>query len=128
MLRGLQGISYAEALAERDGDAYTYMIESAPGSDIRKKLFYRLAECGWPMIGMEALGMNLEDIFISVVDKSEEKSALGASASRQRTARRGRAKDRSALEKELGEALYQDAERQRAEAAQNVPAEDDDED
>ena len=125
MLRGLQGISYAEALAERDGDAYTYMIESAPGSDIRKKLFYRLAECGWPMIGMEALGMNLEDIFISVVDKSEEKVALGANGTRQRTARRSRVKDRTALEKELGEALYEDAERQRAEAASQGTDEDD---
>lgn len=125
MLRGLQGISYAEALAERDGDAYTYMIESAPGSDIRKKLFYRLAECGWPMIGMEALGMNLEDIFISVVDKSEEKVALGTNGTRQRTARRSRVKDRTALEKELGEALYEDAERQRAEAASQGTDEDD---
>ena len=125
MLRGLQGISYAEALAERDGDAYTYMIESAPGSDIRKKLFYRLAECGWPMIGMEALGMNLEDIFISVVDKSEEKVVLGANGTRQRTARRSRVKDRTALEKELGEALYEDAERQRAEAASQGTDEDD---
>ena len=35
----MQGIVYAEALAERDGDATTFMIESAPGVDIRKKLF-----------------------------------------------------------------------------------------
>ncbi len=73
MLREKPGIVYAEVLAERDGDAYTYMIESAVGVDIRKNLFYSLAEKNWPLIGMEALGMSLEDIFISIVDKSDEK-------------------------------------------------------
>ena len=43
MLREKPGIVYAEVLAERDGDAYTYMIESAVGVDIRKNLFYSLA-------------------------------------------------------------------------------------
>ncbi len=73
MLREKTGIVYAEALAERDGEAYTYMIESEVGIDIRKNLFYTLAEKNWPLIGMEALGMSLEDIFINIVDKSEEK-------------------------------------------------------
>ena len=68
MLKSKTGILYAEELAERDSDATTYMIESEPGVDIRKNLFYTLAERGWPMIGLEAVGMNLEDIFISIVD------------------------------------------------------------
>ena len=68
MLKSKTGILYAEELAERDADATTYMIESEPGVDIRKNLFYTLAERGWPMIGLEAVGMNLEDIFISIVD------------------------------------------------------------
>ncbi|MGM9643199.1 MAG: ABC transporter ATP-binding protein [Eubacteriales bacterium] len=70
MLRNLPGICYAEVLAARDGDAYTYMIESEVGIDIRKKLFWTLAERKWPLIGMEALGMSIEDIFIAVVDKT----------------------------------------------------------
>ena len=73
MLKAKSGIVYAEALAERDGDAYTYMIESEVGIDIRKNLFYTLAEKNWPLIGMEALGMSLEDIFINIVDKSNER-------------------------------------------------------
>ncbi len=70
MLRGRPGIVYAEQLAERDGDAYTYTIESEVGIDIRKSLFYALSERNWPLIGMESLGMNLEDIFIAVVDQT----------------------------------------------------------
>lgn len=73
MLRNdIPGVAYAEVLAARDGDAYTYMVESEVGTDIRKKLFSTLAARGWPMIGLEALGMSIEDIFIAVVDKTDE--------------------------------------------------------
>lgn len=67
-LKGISGMVYAEVLPERDGDAYVYTIESEIGTDIRKKLFSTVAEHGWIMIGLEALGMSLEDIFINVVD------------------------------------------------------------
>ena len=124
MLKGMQGISYAEALAERDGDAYTYMIESDYGVDIRKKLFYQLAERGWPMIGMEALGMSLEDIFITVVDKSEE-SKLNVGV-QNRIKRRSRGQEKNALEREVGASLYEEAQRQRS--ASSLEASTDDED
>ena len=74
MLRSKPGIVYAEVLAQRDGDAYTYMVESEVGVDIRKSLFYTLAEKKWPLVGMEAMGMSLEDIFIAVVDQSAAKA------------------------------------------------------
>ena len=118
MLRSMQGISYAEQLAERDGDAYTYLVESDYGVDIRKKLFSELAARNWALIGLEALGMSLEDIFISVVDHSEERKTLGAA--RERVARKNRRAMAANQEKELGAALFADAERQRAEAAKTA--------
>lgn len=74
MLRSKPGIIHAEPLQQRDGDAYAYLIESEVGIDIRKSLFYTLAEKKWPLVGMEAMGMNLEDIFIAIVDQSTPKS------------------------------------------------------
>lgn len=74
MLRSKPGILHAEVLANRDGDAYCYQIESEVGVDIRKNLFYTLAEKNWPLIGMEALGMSLEDIFIAIVDQASPKN------------------------------------------------------
>ena len=123
MLRGMSGVTYAEALAERDGEAYTYMIETDAGVDIRKKLFYQLAERAWPMIGMEALGMSLEDIFISVVDTSEEEKPRVVQ--REARARRG-ARNASSAEREIGAALYADAQKQRSDAAQTPLEEDED--
>ena len=73
MLRTKPGIVYAEVLPARDGDAYTYVIESEVGIDIRKTLFYSLADRNWPLVGMEALGMSLEDIFIAIVDQTSGK-------------------------------------------------------
>ena len=73
-LKSRPGIIYAEPLAQRDGDAYTYMIESEVGIDIRKNLFFALAEKKWPLVGLEALGMSLEDIFITIVDQTAGKA------------------------------------------------------
>ena len=125
MLRAMPGITYAESLAERDGDAYSYMIESDTGIDIRKKLFYQLVERNWPLVGMESMGMSLEDIFISVVDQSEEKKTIGAA--RERIARKNRRANAANQKKELGAALYAEAERQRAEAAKTADDDSDDE-
>ena len=107
-LRSMTGIAYAEVLAERDGDAYTYMIESEYGVDVRKKLFYTMAERGWAIIGLEALGMSLEDIFITVVDKSADQKLKPGKPVRRRSG------TKDALEKQVAETLVQDAVDKRA--------------
>ncbi len=83
-LRSRPGISHAELLAQRDADAYFYAIESEVGVDIRKSLFFALAEKKWALVGLEALGMSLEDIFITIVDAT-------TSAKPRRGANRGKA-------------------------------------
>ena len=69
-LRAMNGIVIAEATQERDGDSYVYRIRSESGVDIRKPLFYMLAENGWPLIGLEAVGMNLEEVFVRLTDSA----------------------------------------------------------
>ena len=94
MLRSRPGILRAEVLSKRDGDAYSYNIESEVGVDIRKNLFYALADRNWPLIGLETLGMNLEDIFIAIVDQTSPSRYERKSASRadKRSAEKGIAK------------------------------------
>jgi hypothetical protein len=116
-LKNMQGIAYAEALAQKDGDAYTYMIESDFGVDIRKKLFFELSERGWAMIGLESLGMSLEDIFITVVDKTEEdKPQQSGSRYSKNESRRRTRRTRTTLEKDLADDLVKDAAQKREEA------------
>ena len=75
MLRSTPGIKFAEMLGRRDTDSVSYMIESEDKVDIRKPLFYNLSRSGWPLIGLE---VNIEDIFIRLVDHDKEKSKKGA--------------------------------------------------
>ena len=89
VLRARPDVAYAEVLDARDGDAYTYVVEAAGGLDIRKSLFHVFAERGWAMIGMEALGMSLEDIFVSLVDTADAPLRSVAKGNR-RGARQGR--------------------------------------
>ncbi|MGM9597641.1 MAG: ABC transporter ATP-binding protein [Eubacteriales bacterium] len=116
VLRNMPGVTYAEVLAARDGDAYTYMVESEVGIDIRKKLFWTMAEKKWPIIGLEALGLSIEDIFIAVVDKTGAKKTESKSAARDR---------RAAAERELaGDIVHKTAEQiqQANDAPEEAPA------
>ena len=81
LLRSRPGITYVEQIPEREGDAYAFLCESAPNTDMRKSIFYALAEKGWPIMGLEPVGMSLEDVFIKLIDKKAE------SAGKQRISR-----------------------------------------
>jgi hypothetical protein len=85
------------------------MIESEVGIDIRKNLFFALAEKKWALIGLEALGMSLEDIFITVVDKSaDDKTRRPGKPARRRSG------SKDALEKQVAETMLQEGAEKRA--------------
>jgi hypothetical protein len=94
------------------------MIESEPGVDVRKKLFFSLAERGWAMIGLEALGMSLEDIFITVVDRTEEDKSYHSTRYARSTQKRER-RARNTLETDLADELVKEAEQRREEASED---------
>ena len=82
-IRSLGGVKTADALGKRDTDSVSYMIESQDRVDIRKPLFSLLASKGWPLIGLEGMELNLEDIFMRLVgkeskDKDNKKIKRGA--------------------------------------------------
>ncbi len=74
-LRALHGVISAESIGNLDSDSTSYTVESSSGIDIRKPLFRLLAEKNWPLIGLEASGANLEDVFLSLIDKKSEPKA-----------------------------------------------------
>lgn len=96
-LKAQSGVAYAEQLAERDGDAYTYVVESEAGNDVRKSLFFLMAQKGWAIIGLEAQGMSLEDIFITIVDTTDKQTRPSARPRGRQSVSRG---TKDALEKE----------------------------
>ena len=73
LIKSVPGVTYAEALGARDLDSISYLVESDDKIDIRKPLFFALAEKRWPLIGMDVMGMDLEDVFLALVDKKAKK-------------------------------------------------------
>ncbi len=73
MLKTLQGIMSVKSDGIKEGDTYSYIIEANPSIDVRKIIFNALASHSWPMMGMESLEAELEDIFIKLIENSERK-------------------------------------------------------
>ena len=67
-IKAIEGISYAELLGPSEGSSFAFLVESRPGLDMRKAIFNAMALAGWPIIGLESIGINIEDIFIAAID------------------------------------------------------------
>ena len=67
-LKEVSGVTHAEVSSDREKDSFTYHIESEAGFDMRKNLFFAMAEKSWPIIALEQEGVSLEDVFIKLTD------------------------------------------------------------
>ncbi len=90
LIKSLPGVSYVDVLGSHELDSTSYLVESEPGIDVRKTLFNALAAHGWAIIGIEALGINLEDIFIAVVDTPEPTKKQKKSKTKKMTVGKGK--------------------------------------
>ena len=72
MLQSIPGVTSCDMLAERDGDAYSYLLESQNDVDIRKMLFTKVAASGNFLVGLEPVGANLEDVFITLTGAASD--------------------------------------------------------
>ena len=72
-IKSTPGVVYAEVLGAREGDSTAYLIESAENIDVRKPLFYTMAEKRWPIISMDVMGMDLEDVFLALITEKNKK-------------------------------------------------------
>lgn len=69
VLRGVDGVVYADALINSEEGAYDYLVEAKPNIDIRKPMFTALARAGYPILMLKNMDLSLEDIFIKLVEK-----------------------------------------------------------
>jgi ABC-2 type transport system ATP-binding protein len=66
----INNIKYVAMASKSEDGVYKYVLETKDNSDIREELFYRMAECRMPILELKPSAMTLEDIFISVVNKT----------------------------------------------------------
>lgn len=72
-IRQMAGVAKAELMPTKEGDICTLQIEAQSHVDIRKPLFSLLCQKGWPLMGLESTGTDLEDIFIKLVNNNTNK-------------------------------------------------------
>lgn len=65
-LRDLEGVSRAKKILDKENNVSLFEIENAPDTDIRRQVFFLMAENKWPIIEMKSLDPTLEDIFLKV--------------------------------------------------------------
>jgi len=70
VLGAIPGVTSVELTGERELDSYVYRLETERGVDVRKPLFYAMAEKNWPILGLEAVGMNLEEVFVRITERA----------------------------------------------------------
>lgn len=84
ILRGVPGVQRVEAETDREGDACAFLIECAAGTDVRRPIFFALAEKGYPVYGLEPIGRDLEDVFLQLVENGGELPAEKEKPARRR--------------------------------------------
>ena len=67
-LRGVRDVSRTEQLGAKDGESYVFSVETKGGTDIRRAVFNLCVERGWVLYGMEKRGLELEDVFVRLMD------------------------------------------------------------
>lgn len=71
-LRALRDVLHVEQTGARDGESYTFTVEAKGGADIRRAVFTMCVEHGFVLYGMEKRGLDLEDIFVRLMDSGKE--------------------------------------------------------
>lgn len=71
-LKKTRGVASVDVAREHELDeGNTYYVVSQPGVDVRKPIFNAMAERKYAIIGMDALGHTLEDVFIALIDRKD---------------------------------------------------------
>lgn len=59
-------VSVSVAVNYEDGSC-SYLVESQNDIDVRKPVFFAMAQNGWPILSLEPVGATIENIFLSVI-------------------------------------------------------------
>ena len=66
------GINDIEVQNKSRDNEFSYIIEADKEIDVRKPVFHKLAEYGYPILELKSLSMSLEDIFLQLTTEEKE--------------------------------------------------------
>lgn len=71
-LHSLPGVTSVKEVGFKEGDAFSFIVESKNGIDIRKPMFNALAKKGYPLMGLENTEGELEEMFVKLIDSDRK--------------------------------------------------------
>jgi ABC-2 type transport system ATP-binding protein len=75
-LCGIPHMGKVEPSGAGDDEGIEYLIESEPGFDVRRDLFRKMAEEGWPILALRRRAMSLEEVFLRLTAGDNSAFAL----------------------------------------------------
>ena len=69
LVKGITGVTSVVNAGSKEVGTVDLLIETAPAADIRRTLFERLAQRGWPLLYSKTQTLSLEEIFIDLTQK-----------------------------------------------------------
>jgi ABC-2 type transport system ATP-binding protein len=72
MLQQIYGIKEVDVQSKARENEFSYIIEADKEIDVRKPIFHKLAEYGYPILELKSLSMSLEDIFLQLTTEEKE--------------------------------------------------------
>ena len=73
ILSKIGGVVKVEKLGEKEIGTRDYIVEAETGADVRRAIFTRLADRGYPILSMRSSEMTLEDIFLQLTEEGAKK-------------------------------------------------------
>ena len=73
-LRETEGVHQADSLGSREKDSFDFLLHAEEGRDIRRAVFTRMAELGYPILIQRPVDLELEDVFLQLTGDSGEEA------------------------------------------------------
>jgi len=75
IISNIYGVKYLKTSSRIKDNEYSYIVEADKNIDVRKPMFYQLAQQGMPILELKSLNLSLEEVFLQLTT-SEEKEAV----------------------------------------------------
>jgi len=72
LIQQVYGVKYLEVQGTAREDEFSYIIEADKDVDVRKPIFHKLAQAGYPILELRSLGLSLEEIFLQLTTEEKE--------------------------------------------------------
>lgn len=66
VLRRIPEIQQIRSLGSKEAGSYDYSMKAEPTAEVRRKLFYQLAEKKWPLLELKSTAGTLEELFLQL--------------------------------------------------------------